>query len=113
MSALLTRDTPDGDAMPAFKKILVPTDFSPTAAEAFRTAVALAKAEGSEVVVAHVTRGPAVVVENGQFTPAGAAGGAPNLWDKFRSAVSDDPAVRVTHEVVMAGRVWAAGIVGM
>ena len=98
--------------MSAFKKILVPTDFSPAAAEAFRTAVSLA-GKGGEVVVAHVTRAPAVVVENGQLNPGGAAGKPRNLWDRFRATVSDDPNVRVTHEVVVAGRVSAAGIVGM
>ncbi|MBP3954881.1 universal stress protein [Gemmata sp. G18] len=99
--------------MPAFKKILVPTDFSAVAAEAFRTAVALASTCGGEVVVAHVTRMPAVVVENGQVTPGGAAGKPLNLWSKFRAAVSGDPSVHVTHEVVVAGRTSAAGIVGM
>lgn len=99
--------------MTAFKKILVPTDFSPAAAEAFRTAVALAKPTGAEVVVAYVTRAPAVVVENGRVTPGGAAGGPANLWDKFRVLVPDDPAVRVTHEIVVAGRGSAAAILGV
>jgi nucleotide-binding universal stress UspA family protein len=98
--------------MSAFKRILVPTDFSPAAADAFRTAVSIAKSGGGEVVVAHVTRAPAVVVENGRIT-GGAAGRPTNLWDKFRPIVSDDPNVRVTHEVVVAGGVSAAGIVGM
>jgi nucleotide-binding universal stress UspA family protein len=97
----------------AFKKILVPTDFSPAAAEAFRTALSLARAGGSEVVVAHVTRAPAVVVENGQLTPGGDAGERLNLWNKFQAAVSEDPNVHITHEVVVAGRVSATGIVGM
>src|SRR5262245_31545581 len=99
--------------MTSFKKILVPTDFSPAAAEAFRAAVSLAGAGGGEVVVAHVTRAPAVVVENGQVTPGSAAGKPLNLWDKFRAIASDEPNVHVTHEVVVAGRVSAAGIVGM
>jgi nucleotide-binding universal stress UspA family protein len=99
--------------MTAFKKILVPTDFSPAAAEAFRTAVSLARTGGGEVVVAHVTRAPAAVVENGQVTPGRAAGQPLNLWNMFRALVSDDPAVHVMHEVVVAGRVSAAGIVGM
>ncbi|OWK38215.1 universal stress protein [Fimbriiglobus ruber] len=99
--------------MTAFKKILVPTDFSPAAAEAFRTAVALAKVEGGEVVVAHVTRAPAVVVENGQIIPGSTAAEPLNLWNMFRTAVSDDSNVPVTHEVVVAARVSAAGILGM
>ena len=99
--------------MTAFKKILVPTDFSPAATEAFRTAVALAKAEGGEVVVAHVARGPTVVVENGQITPGSAADKPHNLWNMFRAAVSADPAVPVTHEVVVAPRVSVAGVLRM
>jgi nucleotide-binding universal stress UspA family protein len=99
--------------MAKLKKILVPTDFSPVVAEAFRVAVALARLGGGEVVVAHVTRAPAVVVENGQVTPGRDAGTAVNLWNKFGTYVPEDPTVRVTHEVVVAGRVSAAGIVGM
>lgn len=95
--------------MSTFQKILVPTDFSPAAAEAFRTAVALAKCGGGEVVVAHVTRPPTVVVENGQVTPGG-AGKPANLWDRFRALVSDDPKVHVTHEVVASGRYSAASV---
>jgi nucleotide-binding universal stress UspA family protein len=98
--------------MTAFQKILVPTDFSPAAAEAFRAAVSLAKTGGGEVVVAHVTRAPAVVVENGQVTPAGDASKPLNLWNKFQTLVPDDPSVHVTHEVVVAGRV-SAGVVEM
>jgi nucleotide-binding universal stress UspA family protein len=99
--------------MTAFKKILVPTDFSPAADEAFRTAVSLARACGGEVVLAHVTRGPAVVVENGQVTPGGAVGKPVNLWDRFRTSAPDDPTVHVTHEVIVASRASAAGILGM
>ena len=96
--------------MTAFKKILVPTDFSPAAAEAFRIAVSLAKTGGGEVVVVHATQAPAVVVENGQLHSARAVGKPPNLWEKFRTTVSDDPNVRVTHEVVVASRASATGI---
>jgi nucleotide-binding universal stress UspA family protein len=103
---------PEGDPVSVFKKILVPTDFSPAAAEAFRAAVSLAGTGGGEVIVAHVTRGPAVVVENGRVT-GGAAAPPLNLWDRFRTTVSAEPSVHVTHEVVVAGGVSAAGIVGM
>jgi nucleotide-binding universal stress UspA family protein len=99
--------------MTAFKKILVPTDFSPVAAEAFRTAVSLARTGGGEVVVAHVTRAPAVVVENRQVNPGSAADQPLNMWNMFRATVSDDSGVPVTREVVVAGRVSAAGIVRM
>jgi nucleotide-binding universal stress UspA family protein len=96
-----------------FQKILVPTDFSPAAAEAFRTAVSLARAGGGEVVVAHVARVPAVVVQNGPVTANSPAGQPLNLWNLFRATVFDDPNVQVTREVVVAGRVSAAGIVEM
>jgi nucleotide-binding universal stress UspA family protein len=43
----------------------------------------------------------------------GGAGKSVNLWDRFRSVVSDDPSVHVTHEVVVAGRASAAGILGI
>lgn len=99
--------------MTAFKKILVPTDFSPAAEEAFRTAVSLAKTGGGEVVVAHVTRAPAVVVENGQLAAPAAAGKPRNLWDRFRAHAPDDPTVRVTHEVVVADRASVAGVLGV
>ena len=45
--------------MSSFRKILVPTDFSPHAQEAFRVAHDLAKATGATVVVFHVFRPPA------------------------------------------------------
>src|SRR5262249_47421813 len=76
-----------------------------------RTAVSLARTGGGEVVVAHVTRAPVVVVENGRVTPGSAAGEPLNLWNRFRALVPDDPGVHVTHEVVVAARVSAAGIV--
>jgi len=96
--------------MTAFRKILVPTNFSPAAAEAFRVAVELAALGGGEVVVVHVTGDVAVVVENGPVTASSSAGKGHNLWDDFRASVSTEPNVRVTHELV-AGRVGAAEIV--
>jgi nucleotide-binding universal stress UspA family protein len=44
--------------MNAIKRILVPTDFSAHADEAFRAAHTLARATGAEVVVFHVARPP-------------------------------------------------------
>jgi nucleotide-binding universal stress UspA family protein len=99
--------------MTMFQKILVPTDFSPAAAEAFRTAVSLANSAGGEVIAAHVTRAPAVVIENGRVTPGSDAAKPLDLWNRFQALVPDDPAVHVTHEVVVAGRQSAAGIVAM
>ncbi len=98
--------------MTAFKKILVPTDFSPVAAEAFRVAVGLAATSGGEVVAVHVARDVAVVVENGPASTGHSAGTGHNLWDDFRPLVSNEPNVRVTHELV-AGRVEAAAVVAL
>ncbi len=42
--------------MGSIRKILVPTDFSPHAEEAFRQAFSLAKATGASVVVLHVAQ---------------------------------------------------------
>jgi nucleotide-binding universal stress UspA family protein len=95
--------------MSAFKKILVPTNFSPIATEAFRVALDLARMGGSDLVVAHFTRDVAMVVENGPVTIGEAVGNRHNLWDDFRPSVSDDPKVRVTHELV-AGQGSAAEI---
>ena len=54
--------------MRPIRKILVPTDFSPHAAEAFRQALGLAGPLGASVVVLHVARPPAVVVDGGQLS---------------------------------------------
>jgi nucleotide-binding universal stress UspA family protein len=61
--------------MSAFRKILVPTDFSPHAAEAFRVAHDLAKATGTSVAVFHcpVMVGKAPVREAGPPTHPTAA----------------------------------------
>jgi nucleotide-binding universal stress UspA family protein len=64
--------------MEAIKKILVPTDFSADADEAFRMACALAGPLGAEVVLFHVARPPAVVSEGGRLLipdPSGRGGG--------------------------------------
>ncbi len=57
--------------MSSFRKILVPTDFSPHAQEAFRVAHDLAKATGATVVVFHVFRPPAIVSDGDRLLSAG------------------------------------------
>ena len=81
--------------MTAMKKILVPTDFSAHADEAFRVAHGLAKALGAEVVLFHIARPPAVVVERGgkqfpaRYLPARARSVREGLrWSRV-SAVPD------------------------
>jgi nucleotide-binding universal stress UspA family protein len=89
--------------MDAIKRILVPTDFSPHADEAFRVAHTLARATGAEVIVFHVARPPAVVSEGGALL-AEPGKDATNLWDRFRDIQSGDPKVRVEHQVIVADR---------
>src|SRR5256886_8914320 len=96
--------------MEAIRKILVPTDFSAHADEAFRVAHALARAIGAEVILFHVAHPPAVVSEGGQLLTDPRKGKAANLWDHFQSIVPNDPKVRVEHEVIIADRPGAAHI---
>jgi nucleotide-binding universal stress UspA family protein len=90
--------------MNAIHKILVPTDFSAHADEAFRVAHTLARAVGCEVILFHIARPPAVVLEGGRFLANPGTGEASNLWERFQSIQPNDPKVRVTHEVIMADR---------
>ena len=90
--------------MDAIKRILVPTDFSPPADEAFRAAHTLARATGAEVIVFHVARPPAVVSEGGPLLGEPGQGEAANLWDRFQNMRPADPGVRVEHEVIVADR---------
>jgi nucleotide-binding universal stress UspA family protein len=90
--------------MDAIRKILVPTDFSEHADEAFRVAHTLAQAFGAEVILFHVARPPAVVSEGGRLLAEPGQGKEANLWDRFQSIVPKDPKVRVEHEVIIADR---------
>jgi nucleotide-binding universal stress UspA family protein len=99
--------------VPSIRKILVPTDFSPYALEAFRQAHGLAKATGAVVMVLHVARPPAVVVDGGQLV-TDSTGGKPNdLWDELRKMKADDPGVVVKHEVIVAERPDASHILSI
>src|SRR4051794_6032942 len=96
--------------MDAIRKILVPTDFSAHAEEAFRVAHALARAIGAEVILFHVAHPPAVVSEGGQLLTDPRTGKPANLWDRFHSLPPNDDKVRVAHEVIVADRPGAAHI---
>ncbi len=96
--------------MTAIRKILVPTDFSAHADEAFRVAHSLAGAVGAEVVLFHVTKPPAVVSEGGRFLADPGQGTGANLWDRFHQTQANDPKVRVGHEVIVADRPGATHI---
>jgi nucleotide-binding universal stress UspA family protein len=96
--------------MDPIRRILVPTDFSAHADEAFRVAHALAQATGAEVILFHVARPPAVVTEAGRLLADPVHGEGTNLWDRFQSIVPKDPRVRVEHEVIIADRPGASHI---
>jgi nucleotide-binding universal stress UspA family protein len=96
--------------MDAIRKILVPTDFSAHADEAFRVAHTLARALGAEVILFHVARGPAVVSEGGRLLADQDPGQPANLWDRFHDLVPNDPKVRVEREVIVADRPGAKHI---
>ena len=95
--------------MDAIKRILVPTDFSPHADEAFLAACMLARATGAEVIVFHVARPPAVVTEGGALL-AEPSQEPTDLWERLRAYQAGDPPVRVEHEVIVADRPSAAHI---
>jgi nucleotide-binding universal stress UspA family protein len=90
--------------MDSIHKILVPTDFSAHADEAFRVACTLAREVGAEVILFHVARPPAVVSEGGKLLSNPGKVDAVNLWDRFHSIQPEDAKVRVEHQVIVADR---------
>jgi nucleotide-binding universal stress UspA family protein len=95
--------------MDTIQKILVPTDFSAHADAAFQVAQTMARLTGAEVILFHVARPPAVVLEGGQLLidPNKKPG---NLWDRFDNMPPGEPVVRVRHEVIVADRPGARHI---
>ena len=90
--------------MKTIRKILVPTDFSPHAEEAFRVALTLAGVVGAHVILFHIARPPAVVTEGGRILTDPTHGQAINLWERFQSTPPGAPKVCVEHEVIVADR---------
>jgi nucleotide-binding universal stress UspA family protein len=99
--------------MDAIHKILVPTDFSAHADEAFRVAHTLARAVGAEVILFHIARPPAVVSEGGKLLANPGEADQANLWDRFHSLQPADPKVRVEHQVIVADKPRADHILGL
>src|SRR5262245_9765238 len=96
--------------MDAISKILVPTDFSAHADEAFRVAQSLARAIGAEVILFHVAQPPAVVSEGGRLLADPGTGEPVNLWERFQGAPSAALGDRVQHQVIVADRPGAGHI---
>ena len=99
--------------MDAIQKILVPTDFSAHADEAFRVALRLAKATGACVVACHVAAGPAVVTAEGPSPVDVRDAKGKDLWGGLLALQARDPQVRVEHEVIVADRPTVAHILDL
>ena len=95
--------------MRSIKKILVPTDFSPPADEAFQMAQALAQATGACVTVFHVALPPAFMTADGKVF-ANPSSDAKNLWDDLRKIQPEDSRVRVEHQLIVAKKSDASHI---
>jgi nucleotide-binding universal stress UspA family protein len=96
--------------MDAIRKILVPTDFSAHADEAFRVAQTLARATGALVIAFHVAPTPAVVSDGGQVLTELGKGEPANLWERLKTLRPAEPGVRVEHQVIVATRPTARHI---
>jgi nucleotide-binding universal stress UspA family protein len=90
--------------MNPIRKILVPTDFSAHADEAFRVACTLAEALSANVVVFHVAQPPAVVSDSGRLLAGPDSAQGANLWDRFHDLHPANVKVRVEHEVIVDQR---------
>jgi nucleotide-binding universal stress UspA family protein len=99
--------------MDAIRKILVPTDFSAHADEAFRVAHTLARAVGAEVILFHIAHPPAVVTAGGKLLANPGKADAVNLWDRFHSIQPADPKVRVQQEVIVAEKAGAQHVLDL
>src|SRR5262249_39316985 len=80
------------------------------AAEAFRQALGLAGPLGASVVVFHVARPPAVVIDGGRLLTDPGRGEPKDLWADLRKIKADGPGVAVEHEVIVADRPSASHI---
>ena len=96
--------------MDTIRKILVPTDFSAPADEAFRVACKLAGAVGAKVLLFHVARPPAVISEGGKFLANPKSADKSDLWDRFHPIQPADGKVPVEYEVIVADRPGAKHI---
>ena len=88
--------------MRSIKKILVPTDFSPAADEAFQMAQAFAQATGASLTVFHVALPPAFMTADGKVVADASSEDAKNLWDDLRKIQPEDSRVRVEHQLIVA-----------
>src|SRR5262249_26969530 len=92
------------ETMSVFRKILVPTDYSSIAREAFRVADDLARPTGASVVMFHVSRPQAAEpAGDRRLAPPGRAE-RNNRSDEHRPNQTKVPSVRIEHEMMVAER---------
>jgi nucleotide-binding universal stress UspA family protein len=96
--------------MRSITKILVPTDFSPAADEAFQMAQTLAQATGASVTVFHVALPPAFMTADGKVVSDASSDDAKNLWDDLRKIQPENSRVRVEHQIIVAKKSDASHI---
>ena len=90
--------------MNPIRKILVPTDFSPHASEAFRLAENLARPSGASIVLFHVTRPPAMVSDGDRLLLATGRAATKGVCNELRKLQPKAPEVRVEHQVILSDR---------
>lgn len=56
------------------------------------------------MVVLHVTRAPAVVIDGGRLSTGPTGGGTDDLWTDLRKLGAEDSSVVIEHEVIVADR---------
>jgi nucleotide-binding universal stress UspA family protein len=96
--------------MRCIKKIVVPTDFSPAADEAFQMAQLLAKGTGASVTVFHIALPPAFMTADGKVLPDASSDDTKNLWDNLRKMQPEDSSIRVEHQIIVAAKSDASHI---
>jgi nucleotide-binding universal stress UspA family protein len=99
--------------MSVFRKILVPTDYSLDAREAFRVAYDLAKPTGASVVVLHISRPPVAVSDGDRPLSAPVHTESKEASDESRMIQANVPAVRVEHATIVADQPDAKQILGI
>ena len=96
--------------MNAIQKVLVPTDFSGHADDAFRSGPHTGPRDRRGVDPLHVAQPPAVVSEGRRLLVNPGKEDTVNLWDRFQNIQPADPKVRVVHQVIVAEKPGAAHI---
>jgi nucleotide-binding universal stress UspA family protein len=90
--------------MSVFRKILVPTDYSSNAREAFRVAHDLARPTGASVVVFHVSRAATIGSAGDRRLSSPVRVAEKDRSDELLPKRTTVPTVRIEHEMMVADR---------